>query len=168
MRVFKRSALGSLYPLPDGLDFTPAMSTRALYEDLRMVEVPIPYRERVGRSKLNVTKDGLRFFRSIMWTATLYNPLGIFGAVGLLALLVGAGARFPTGSLLRPAPQRPGGLDLPPDGRARAQRRRRERPGLRVDQPCDLQSAARLGANGAHPCPGRCRSAWPGSVFCCS
>ena len=44
MRVFKRSALSSLYPLPDGLDFTPAMSTRALYEDLRMVEVrdPLP------------------------------------------------------------------------------------------------------------------------------
>src|SRR4029079_10993323 len=88
MRVFKRSALSSLYPLPDGLDFTPAMSTRALYEDLRMVEVPIPYRERVGRSKLNVAKDGLRFFRSIMWTATLYNPLGIFGAIGIGLLLV--------------------------------------------------------------------------------
>jgi glycosyltransferase involved in cell wall biosynthesis len=95
MRVFKRSALGSLYPLPDGLDFTPAMSTRALYEDLRMVEVPIPYRERVGRSKLNVTKDGLRFFRSIMWTATLYNPLGIFGAVGLLGLFAAFVLGFP-------------------------------------------------------------------------
>jgi glycosyltransferase involved in cell wall biosynthesis len=95
MRVFKRSALGSLYPLPDGLDFTPAMSTRALYEDLRMVEVPIPYRERVGRSKLNVTKDGLRFFRSIMWTATLYNPLGIFGAVGLLGLFTAILLGFP-------------------------------------------------------------------------
>ncbi len=95
MRVLKRSALNSLYPLPDGLDFTPAMSTRALYEDLRMVEVPIPYRERVGRSKLNVAKDGLRFFRSIMWTATLYNPLGIFGAVGLLALLSALVLGFP-------------------------------------------------------------------------
>ena len=88
MRVFRRGALASLYPLPDGLDFTPAMSTRALYEDLRMVEVPIPYRERVGRSKLNVAHDGLRFLRSILWTATLYNPLGIFGSLGLAMLLV--------------------------------------------------------------------------------
>src|SRR5439155_8003721 len=88
MRVFRRSALDSLYPLPDGLDFTPAMSTRALYEDLRMVEVPIPYRERVGRSKLNVARDGLRFLRSIMWTATLYNPLGIFGSVGVAMVVV--------------------------------------------------------------------------------
>lgn len=89
MRVFKRSALAALYPLPDGLDFTPAMSTRALYENLAMVEVPIPYRERVGRSKLNVAKDGLRFLRSIVWTASLYNPLGIFGTLGL-ALLAAA------------------------------------------------------------------------------
>jgi glycosyltransferase involved in cell wall biosynthesis len=88
MRVIKRSALASLYPLPDGLDFTPAMSTRALYEDLRMVEIPIPYRERVGRSKLNVAHDGLRFLRSIVWTASLYNPLGIFGSIGLAMLLV--------------------------------------------------------------------------------
>ena len=88
MRVFKRSALEALYPLPDGLDFTPAMSTRALYEDLRMVEAPIPYRERVGRSKLNVARDGMRFLRSILWTATLYNPLGIFGAIGLGLLLL--------------------------------------------------------------------------------
>jgi hypothetical protein len=64
------------------------MSTRALYEELQMVEVPIPYRERVGRSKLNVAKDGLRFFRSIMWTATLYNPLGTFGALGIGMLIV--------------------------------------------------------------------------------
>lgn len=88
MRVFRRGALAFLYPLPDGLDFTPAMSTRALYEDLRMIEVPIPYRERVGRSKLNVAKDGLRFLRSIMWTASLYNPLGIFGSLGVAMLIV--------------------------------------------------------------------------------
>ena len=89
MRVLRRDALRSLYPLPDGLDFTPAMSTRALYEDLKVAEVPIPYRERVGRSKLNVVKDGLRFTRSIMWPATLYNPVRIFGALGGLLFLAG-------------------------------------------------------------------------------
>ena len=30
MRVIRRSALGDLYPLPDGLHFTPAMSARAI------------------------------------------------------------------------------------------------------------------------------------------
>jgi glycosyltransferase involved in cell wall biosynthesis len=92
-RVIRREALPLLYPLPDTLDFTPAMSTRALHEDLRMVELPIPYKERSGRSKLSVIRDGLRFFKSIVWTALTYNPVRIFGGLGaallLLAVLVG-------------------------------------------------------------------------------
>jgi glycosyltransferase involved in cell wall biosynthesis len=95
MRVFRGEALSILYPLPDGLDFTPAMSTRAVYEGLRMVEVPIPYKERVGRSKLNPLKDGIRFLRSILWTALLYDPQRFFGSLGLLmlalAVLLGLG-----------------------------------------------------------------------------
>jgi glycosyltransferase involved in cell wall biosynthesis len=92
-RVLRREILPLLYPLPDTLDFTPAMSTRALHEDLRMVEVAIPYKERSGRSKLSVVRDGLRFFKSIVWTALTYNPVRIFGGLGaallLLALVVG-------------------------------------------------------------------------------
>src|SRR5262249_20278433 len=40
MRILKRSALAALYPLPDGLDFTPVMSVRALFEGLRVAELP--------------------------------------------------------------------------------------------------------------------------------
>jgi glycosyltransferase involved in cell wall biosynthesis len=75
MRVIRRDALESLYPLPDGLHFTPAMSARALLEDkLRLVEVPMPYSERVGRSKLSVVKDGIRFLTVIMRAAVAYRP----------------------------------------------------------------------------------------------
>lgn len=88
-RVIRREALPALYPLPDTLDFTPAMSTRALHENLRMVEVPIPYKERSGRSKLSVVRDGLRFFKSIVWTALTYNPVRIFGGLGALLLMLG-------------------------------------------------------------------------------
>ena len=88
-RVLRREILPTLYPLPNTLDFTPAMSTRALHEGLRIVELPIPYKERSGRSKLSVVRDGLRFFKSIVWTALTYNPVRIFGGVGL-ALLVAA------------------------------------------------------------------------------
>ncbi len=88
-RVIRREALPALYPLPDTLDFTPAMSTRALHENLRMVEVPIPYRERSGRSKLSVVHDGMRFFKSIVWTALTYNPVRIFGGLGMLLLTLG-------------------------------------------------------------------------------
>ncbi len=43
MRVFKREILEQIYPLPDGLNLTPVMSTRALHEGINIGEVPIPY-----------------------------------------------------------------------------------------------------------------------------
>ena len=88
MRVFKKSILERIYPLPDGLNLTPVMSTRALHEQLKMVEVPIPYSERQGRSKLNVVRDGMRFAQSIVWTALTYNPVRLLGFIGLGALAV--------------------------------------------------------------------------------
>ncbi len=91
MRLIRKAALCHLYPLPDGLDFTPAMSTRAIHENLKIVEVPIPYSERVGRSKLNVMRDGFRFTNSIVWTALAYNPVRILGLVGLAAIGIAAG-----------------------------------------------------------------------------
>ena len=83
MRVIRREILPLLYPLPDGLNFTPVMSTRALHEQIRMVEVPISYSERVGRSKLSVVRDGTRFLSTIIWTALNYNPVRILGGIGI-------------------------------------------------------------------------------------
>jgi glycosyltransferase involved in cell wall biosynthesis len=74
MRVVRREALKWLYPLPDGLDFTPAMSARALLNDLRLVETPIRYNERVGRSKLSVFKDGVRFLWAILSGVLTLRP----------------------------------------------------------------------------------------------
>jgi glycosyltransferase involved in cell wall biosynthesis len=83
MRVFKREILEHVYPLPDGLNLTPVMSTRALHEGIKITEVPIPYSERVGRSKLSVIRDGRVFLQSMVWTALSYNPVRILGLLGL-------------------------------------------------------------------------------------
>lgn len=95
MRVFKREVLERMYPLPDGLNLTPVMSTRAIHEDIHMVEVPITYSERLGQSKLSVISDGSLFLQSIIWTVLTYNPVRILGVIGLvglgLAFLVGLG-----------------------------------------------------------------------------
>lgn len=85
-RVFRREILEQLYPLPDGLNFTPVMSTRAIHENIKMVEIAIPYSERVGRSKLSVVKDGVRFLNSIVLTALSYNPVRLLGLLGLLGV----------------------------------------------------------------------------------
>jgi len=88
MRVFRKDILERIYPLPNGLNLTPVMSTRALHEDVKMVEVPIPYSERVGRSKLSVVRDGSVFLQSIVWTVMTYNPVRILGLIGLSGVLL--------------------------------------------------------------------------------
>jgi hypothetical protein len=96
MRVIRRACLPDLEPLPDGLHFTPAMSARVLLEGkLRLVERPMPYAERVGRSKLSVARDGVRFLTVIVQAATTFRPAR---PLLLLAALVAAGA-LATGAL---------------------------------------------------------------------
>ena len=92
MRVVRRSSLPLLYPLPDGMHFTPAMSARAILSPgLKIVEQEMPYEERAGESKLRVIRDGLRFLRVITEAALLYRPsrpLGFLGALFILTAFV--------------------------------------------------------------------------------
>ncbi|MFN0157268.1 MAG: glycosyltransferase family 2 protein [Bacteroidota bacterium] len=92
MRVVRRSCLPSLFPLPDGLHFTPAMSARAMLSDnLKIIETPMPYHEREGESKLRIIKDGLRFLKVILEATFLFRPsrpLDILGMVCLLSATV--------------------------------------------------------------------------------
>lgn len=89
MRVFRRDILERVHPLPDGLNLTPVMSTRAIHEGILITEIPIPYSERLGRSKLSVVDDGLLFLRSMVWTALTYNPVRILGLLGLAGIGLG-------------------------------------------------------------------------------
>lgn len=99
MRVVRRESLKALYPLPDGLHFTPSMSARALLNDLRLIEIPMHYEERIGTSKLSVLRDGVRFLRTIFSSVICYRPekllLGLFVlCVAFLALLGAHPAEF--------------------------------------------------------------------------
>lgn len=96
MRVLRRTAYQQLLPLPAGMNFTPAMSARALLEGrARLIEVPIPYAERVGASKLAVFADGVRFLRSILQAALVYRPSRLLllaaGTLVAAALALAAG-----------------------------------------------------------------------------
>lgn len=89
MRVLRRDALEWLYPLPTGLHFTPSMSARALLGGLRLVEIPMPYRQRVGQSKLRVVSDGVRFARVILHDVLCYRPERLFLMAFAVCLVVG-------------------------------------------------------------------------------
>ncbi len=88
IRVFRKEILDLLYPLPDGMHFTPAMSSKAAHEKIKILEEPIAYANREGQSKLSVIKDGMRFFRIILSTVLLYNPFKVFFILGMLLMLV--------------------------------------------------------------------------------
>lgn len=107
-RVLRSDILSVLYPLPDGLNFTPVMSTRAMHEHINVTEVPITYSERVGRSKLSVVHDGLRFLNTILMTALTYNPVRILGLVGMS--LVGLGLLVSLLALVFGGAAKPDGL----------------------------------------------------------
>ena len=91
MRVVRRSSLPDLLPLPDGLDFTPAMSARAILRGgIKTTELPMPYLEREGQSKLRVWKDGVRFLNTILGTALLYRPVRPMALAGIAMVLAAA------------------------------------------------------------------------------
>jgi glycosyltransferase involved in cell wall biosynthesis len=103
MRVVRRSVLKNLYPLPDGLHFTPAMSARAMLSDSMCIrELDMPYAEREGRSKLSVLRDGMRFLSVILSTTLLYRPekLLMLGCgmvfLGVVVLMIGPISHYVT------------------------------------------------------------------------
>ena len=89
MRVIRKSSLKHLYPLPDGLHFTPAMSARCLLnKELVISEENMSYNEREGESKLSVSKDGVRFLKVIIKTAILYRPQIIINFLAVFILFI--------------------------------------------------------------------------------
>jgi glycosyltransferase involved in cell wall biosynthesis len=82
MRMFRKATLPKLYPLPDGMHLTPAMSAKCIVEGLKVAEIPIDYDDRIGESKLEPFADGLRFVGIMLDTVLVYNPLRVFWSIG--------------------------------------------------------------------------------------
>jgi hypothetical protein len=90
MRIVRREAYNRLRPLPNGLHFTPAMSARALLDRearAKLVEIDMPYHERVGDSKLKAGRDGLRFLGVITKTALMYRPVRLASILLIMGVL---------------------------------------------------------------------------------
>ena len=88
LRVFRADLAHWMDDLPNGLNFTPAMSVKALFEGLKYVEVPIEYSKRTGDSKLSSVKDGWRFLKVIMDAARQYRPALFYCTLGIPYLIV--------------------------------------------------------------------------------
>lgn len=89
-RVLRRASLRWMSPLPDGMHFTPALSCIGVLDPrLRIAEIPMPYDERVGQSKLSVVWDGFRFLATILFSFCCYSPIKSALAACVVVLLLG-------------------------------------------------------------------------------
>lgn len=87
--VRKNSFLKFLYLLPNGFSY-PTTSTMAFFRAGLSVEyIPIETKERLGKSHINIFKDGVRFFVIIFKIGTLYSPLKIFMPFSFFFFLTG-------------------------------------------------------------------------------
>lgn len=85
MRGFTRDAIQKMGLCMPGMEFASEIIMQAARSNLRVGELPIPYRSRQGSSKLRTFSDGWRHLRFML----LYSPTQLFLGPGLMALCLG-------------------------------------------------------------------------------
>lgn len=87
MRAFRRDVLSSINPNTRGMEFASEMVIKAARAGLRIEEVPVEYRPRLGsRTKLASFQDGWRHIRFML----LYKNAMLFLTPGFFFLTLGA------------------------------------------------------------------------------
>jgi glycosyltransferase involved in cell wall biosynthesis len=90
LRAVRRSALRRLELESTGMEFASEMILKAAKRGLRVDEVPIEYRPRIGESKLNTVRDGWRHLRFMLVHSSTFLfliPGGILLLLGLAIML---------------------------------------------------------------------------------
>jgi len=89
-RAARRDRLVEILPLlPNGFSYPTTSCLALLKSGHNVAFVPIHARPRIGRSKVRVVRDGVRFLLIILKLVTLYSPLRVFFPVSAAAFLLG-------------------------------------------------------------------------------
>jgi glycosyltransferase involved in cell wall biosynthesis len=91
LRAVRRSALRRLELDSTGMEFASEMILKAAKRGLRVDEVPIEYRPRIGESKLNTVRDGWRHLRFML----VHSATFLFLIPGALLLSLGLAVMLP-------------------------------------------------------------------------
>ena len=89
MRAFKSKLLDNMHLVAVGMPFAMEMLAEAHSHDARIHEVPISYRPRVGKTKLNPIKDGGRILGVSVRLMFDIRPLLFFGSIGTVLGILG-------------------------------------------------------------------------------
>jgi glycosyltransferase involved in cell wall biosynthesis len=81
--------LDVIHLLPNGFSYPTTSCLAFLKAGLNVAFVPITARPRVGRSKIRVMRDGVRFLLIILKIVTLYSPLKVFFPLSAASLATG-------------------------------------------------------------------------------
>jgi hypothetical protein len=83
LRVFNAELVPLFKDLPNGLNFTPAMTSLLAFQNITYKEIPIEYGIREGNSKLSSIKDGYRFLSSILLEVKKHRPVYFYFTLGI-------------------------------------------------------------------------------------
>lgn len=91
LRVFSRSSVRNYYPhLCDTFSFTSSLTLSYLMSGRFVKFVPMPYGERIGKTKVRIIRDSLRSLQYVFQQAIYYNPLKIFFSLSAFCLILSA------------------------------------------------------------------------------
>ena len=85
MRVIKKEVIPRLSLKTTGMEFASEMVIKAIKKKLKIQELSINYRVRIGNSKLHTLSDGWRHMRFML----LYSPLFLFFIPGFILFMLG-------------------------------------------------------------------------------
>jgi glycosyltransferase involved in cell wall biosynthesis len=91
LRAISREAVPVLHLQSTGMEFASEMILKAAKRGLKVGDIPIEYRPRVGESKLNTFRDGWRHLRFML----IHSSTFLFIIPGALLLLLGLAIMLP-------------------------------------------------------------------------
>lgn len=96
-RVFNRLFVKTYPIIVEGFEIETDMTLHALDKRLRILEIPVDYRDRPegSASKLNTLRDGARVINTISTVLRYYRPLAFFGVAAVICAILGFVAAVP-------------------------------------------------------------------------
>jgi dolichol-phosphate mannosyltransferase len=92
LRAFWSGLIDRIDLESDGMPFAIEMIAKAKFTGVRIGEVPVNYRKRVGITKLNPLRDGIRIFVTMVRLVRDTRPFLFFGGIGIVLGLAGVWA----------------------------------------------------------------------------
>ncbi len=87
-RAFSKKKLDKIILLSNKFEIETELTIEAIRNNFRILEVPIFYKKRAGKTKLHPVRDGLLIFKTIISLLRDTKPMYFFGILGGLFLLV--------------------------------------------------------------------------------